>query len=365
MPERVKVLFYAPGFLFGGIESLMIGWCENFDSKRVRFDLLREQREETDAVKRLKALGGNVYSLPHFRSLPSYFKELTAFFRDHNDYDVLHAQTPNLFVFFLARMHGIRNIVIHSHTTRYNRYNISSAIKTVLNWNAKKLVTDRLACSHTAGQWMYGKNKEFTIVNNSIDTVNYLFNSDVRDTTRAALGLSENLVIGNVSRFSIPKNHLFLLEIFNEILKINPKSKLLLVGDGELRPMIEKKIADLGLGDSVILTGVRDDIPDLLQAMDLFLLPSIFEGFPVTIVEAQASSLPCVLSDAVTEETRFTDLVSFISLERPAKFWAEQVLERAAKTERTNRYEDVVKAGYDMKTTAKWLEDYYFRLAKK
>ncbi len=179
---------------------------------------------------------------------------------------------------------------------------------------------------------------------------------------REELGYSDNdFVIGHVGRFSEPKNHMFLLDVFAEVHKKDDKYKLLLVGDGELRPQIEQKIKSLGLDDFIQLTGMKSNVNRLMMAMDLFMFPSKWEGLPVSVVEAQASGLPCVISNTITDEVCVTELVTRISLDANDDEWADLVVKQKDKA-RKNTFKQIVEAGYDVKSTSRRMQEFYLKL---
>ena len=184
----------------------------------------------------------------------------------------------------------------------------------------------QLACSKEAGEWLFG-NTQFIVLNNGIDVSKYVFNQNIREEYRKILGFSDELVLGHVGRFSNQKNHNFLIDIFYEIIKINKKSKLILIGTGELENEIKEKVESLSLKEKVIFLGARADVNKIMQAMDVFILPSLFEGLPVVGVEAQASGLPCIISDTVSKDVKITDSVLQISLSLPPEEWGKKLID--------------------------------------
>ena len=196
------------------------------------------------------------------------------------------------------------------------------------------------------------------VLNNAIDTDLYTYNKEKADKVKKEFGIENKFVVGHVGRFNPQKNHEFLIAVFNEVKKVKQDSVLILVGDGDLRPGIEQKVQDLGLSEKVIFTGVRSDVNDLMQGMDAFLFPSLYEGLPVTMVEAQASGLKCIISDKVPLECKMTENVEVVKLEESPQNWAKKVL-KYEKYERQNTKEDIVKANFDIKVNAKYLQEFY------
>jgi len=201
-------------------------------------------------------------------------------------------------------------------------------------------------------------NKEYMVLNNAIDSARFRFDGMVRSEVRKELGLSHELLLGTVGNIAGEKNPFGMIEIFKHVKRSRPDAKLLWVGKGgSLLPQVEEKLREEGLRDSVILTGVRPDVDRLMQGMDVFILPSLWEGLPVVLMEAQGAGLPCFVSEAVTREAAITDLCTFLPLDAPEK-WAQAILDPAL-PERRDTSQQIRDAGYDIRTTAKWLEEFY------
>ena len=209
---------------------------------------------------------------------------------------------------------------------------------------------------------MFGENKKFTIIHNAIDSKNYKFDLEKRDNLRKSLNIENKFVIGHVGRFAYQKNHKFLINIFYELQKIEPTSVLMLVGssvnDDQFIIKAKEQVKKLNIENKVLFLGMRNDVPDLMQAMDCFILPSSFEGLPLVAVEAQSAGLKSYLSDVITDEVKITDLVEFISLKESPEHWAKQILSNRNYI-RKDMTDEVKKAGYDIKTEIKKIEKFY------
>lgn len=204
---------------------------------------------------------------------------------------------------------------------------------------------------------VFGKHK-FQIMNNAIDAKKFIYNEEVRKQKRVELGVEDKFVIGHVGRFNLQKNHEFLVKRFADFAKTNEDAILVLIGNGELQEKIKEMAKEYGIETKVKFLGLREDIPQLLQAMDLFLFPSLFEGLPVTLVEAQAAGLPCVISDMITDEIMITDQISKVSLSGNTSLWNQEIA-KYRYSKRKNTIEDIIEHGFDIEKNARWLEEFY------
>lgn len=344
----------------GGMGSFLMNLYRNIDREKVQFDFIVMGEKKQNYHKEAQELGATIYKVTGLSKNPvKYFLEIRNIIRK-NRYDIVfrHTDVATIAIDLLAaRMGGAKRRIPHSHSTDSKHVAVHKLMRPMLVASA----TDYFACSKPAAKWMYGsriaENKQYHLVKNGIDLERYVFDPDKRNAKRKELGLAdENLVIGHVGNFVYAKNHLFLLEIFAEVLKQNPSARLLLAGDGELRSEIEQKIEELDIKEQVRLLGLRNDIADLLQAMDVYLFPSVYEGLPIALVEAQASGLPCVISDTIAPESKMTEHIEAYSLKMPIEEWAQKVIEKS-KRERKDSTEILRKAGYDIKDTARFYEN--------
>lgn len=227
-----------------------------------------------------------------------------------------------------SQKNGVRVRIAHSHNKSQDK-NLKYPIKLYSKRLIPKYATHLLSCGKEAGDWMFN-GKPYTILNNAIDAQSYRFDKQIREEMREQLGFNqEDFVIGHVGRFNPQKNHNFIIDVFNFVHKKNTAAKLVLVGTGDGQKAIKEKVESLALSDSVLFLGNRTDVNKILQAMDVFLFPSLYEGLPLSIIEAQAAGLPCVISDNVPPECIKTDRVFHYSLEKPLDFWANKIIEAA------------------------------------
>ncbi|WP_169086930.1 glycosyltransferase family 1 protein [Paenibacillus sp. PL91] len=362
--KPVRILQVATVMNRGGLETMLMNYYRQMDRSKIQFDFIVHRDEEGHYDQEIIALGGKIYRMPQIKpgNYSPYFKRLDLFFKEHPYYQVVHAHINenSSFILKAAKKAGVPCRIMHSHLS-----DLGLDIKLPFRMYARLAIKDNpssyFACSKSAGKWLFGKrladSGKVVVLNNAVDVKQFSFNSSTRDAIRAELAAGDRLVIGHIGRFNEQKNHDFLIDIFKAVHDKEPNSMLVLAGEGHLRPMIEKKIERLGLSEHVKLLGVRADVSDLLQGIDIFLFPSLFEGLPVVLIEAQAAGLSCVISDTITAETDVTGRLQFIGLKQPAEYWAEQML--SASREHADTAELLRKNGYDTSTMAKWLSDYY------
>ena len=286
------------------------------------------------------------------------------FFRTHPEYKIVHVHQDCLSSVALqcAKDCGIPVRIAHSHNSNQDK-NIKYLFKRYYMRKIPETATELFACGKAAGDWMFG-GKAYQLLPNAIAAEKYIYEEEKAKKIKKELDLEKNIVIGHIGRFNPQKNHKFLIDIFEKCFEKNQKVRLMLIGDGEGRKEIENKVKERGLQDNVIFMGVRKDVPELLQAMDVFVFPSLYEGLPVTMIEEQAAGVPAVISNRVSEECIITkDLVKVEGLEETPEQWADKILKQA-KINKSDRNEEIKKAKYDVETTAKWLEEYYLKKAE-
>lgn len=358
--EPIRILHVVTYMGRGGLETMIMNYYRHIDLSRVQFDFLVHRRERADYDNEIESLGGRIYRLPRLVPWSStYHHALDTFFKTHPEYRIVHVHQDCLSSVILkaAQRNGVSVRIAHSHNSAQDK-NLKYPIKLYYRRLIPRFATDLFACGKDAGDWMFG-GAPFQILNNAVDAASYRYDKEKAGRMRHALRIPQNaLVIGHVGRFSPQKNHEFLIDVFAALYKKVENPCLLLVGDGELRPRMEEKVQALGLAAHVIFTGMRSDVPDLLQAMDRFLFPSLYEGLPVTLVEAQAAGLPCVISDRIPKDCDLTELVHRVSLDDAPALWAEQLLSSDT-SPRKDTGEQIAAAGFDITENAKQLQHYY------
>ena len=369
--DKVRVAHIMGKMVGGGVEAVVMNYYRNIDKTKVQFDFLVDEDSTDVPREEIESMGGRVIVIPPYQKLRDYLKKLQKVLKE-NQYTIVHSHINTLSVFPLygAKKSGVEVRIAHSHSTTNKKEWKKDLMKNVLRPFSKRYATNYFACSCLAGRWLFGNKTydqgEVHLINNAIEVENFLYNEKIRLQKRKELSIQKDtLVIGHIGRFVKQKNHDFLLEIFNEIHKEEPNSILLLAGTGPLLEEIKKKTEELNLENSVLFLGQRTDANELYQAMDVFLLPSLYEGLPVVGVEAQASGLLCILSTSMTKETKVLETTKFISLQQTAKYWAETILKEYANFTRTNTLKEIQKNGFDIKTEAKKLEKKYIELNKR
>lgn len=357
-----KVCCFCESWESGGIESFLNNVLQHMDLTELQVDIVSTYLGESVFAAGLEGKGVRFIELSGtLRSIRNFglFRKLLR----ENRYDVVHFnlfQGLALYYVQIAKEEGIPVRIVHSHNTAL-RKSALRPLKLLLHHISSALfsgsATDFWACSEAAGKFLFATKKRVRFIPNGIETTRFYFDVAERDAVRAEMGLTDAFVIGNVGRLCYQKNQDFLLDVFAEVLKERPESRLLLVGAGNLQGQLEEKAMQMGIADRVIFYGVTDRTERLYWAMDVLVMPSRFEGLPVTSVEAQAAGLPCVFSEAITRECDLTGAV-FLPLDAGWSAWADVVKTQYA-GERRSASELVRQAGFDTKAVAQLVETYY------
>lgn len=368
MGKTIRILQVIGIMNRGGAETMIMNLYRNINRTKIQFDFVENEGDEAVFDEEIQQLGGKIFRCPRYkgRNHFAYIKWWNSFFMSHaGEYPIVHGHIGSTAAIYLsiAKKYGAYTIA-HSHSA-----DVGSVMYRVFAYPTRYIADHFFTCSKAAGIARYGRkvgndSERCQVLNNAVDTVKFVFNPQMRQQMRSALHIKENaVVIGHVGRFVEAKNHLFLIDVFSKIFKRNSNAVLLLIGDGELRPEIERAIVEKQLDNAVILTGVRPNVWDYYQAMDVFLFPSVYEGLPVSMVEAQAAGLPCCVSANVPGDAAITDLVDYLPLESGAEKWAEIALEKVGKP-RVDMRNEIQAVGFDVASTANWLEKYYLNVVK-
>lgn len=383
----MKVIHVLGSTNLGGAESRIMDLYRNVNREEVQFDFLVHMnekayrkaiqsvaepetlREEGYFDKEIKSLGGHVYAVPRFKiyNLLSYRKAIKQFFEKHQgEYQVVHGHMTSTASIYLpvAKKAGCPVTIAHARSAGVD-HGIKGTITKLLRKNLWRKADYLFTCSKLAAQAVFGH--EAIFFPNAIETDRFCYNSQMRSEIRKELGIDENtVVIGHVGRFHYAKNHEFLLNVFNEYRKINDNCKLLMLGDGPGFESQKELAKQLGIWDKAIFAGNKSDTEKYYSAMDVFVFPSRFEGLPGTVIEAQASGIPCMISDAIAEETKVTDLILWKSIDEEPKEWAKCISELINPNADRKAYAETVKnAGFDVKTQAKHIAELYREYIEK
>ena len=364
--EPARVLQVLGGTGLGGAESRVMDSYRHLDRSRIQFDFCVHSQEEGFFDKEIESLGGHIYRVPRFRVINwmAYRKAWKAFFAAPPGYRAVHGHMTSTASIYLpiAKASGVPLTIAHARSAGVDP-GLKGMMTRFLRRNLGRKADVCLTCSRLAGEAVFGKKMveqgKVITVPNAIDAQEFAFSPDMRMRRRAELGIGEQeFVIGHVGRFGHMKNHSFLLDVFAEVCKMLPDSRLLLVGEGGLMGAVREKAVSLGLAGRVIFAGNQAQVADYYMAMDFFVFPSIFEGLPGSVIEAQAAGLRCLVSDSVTDEVLITPLASARSLGDGAAAWARDVLERR-EYERKQMAQAIKDAGFDVSDQVKFLEKLY------
>lgn len=375
--QPIRVLQIVGRMDRGGIENFIMNIYRNIDREKVQFDFLCHYGREAAFNDEIRAMGGHIYEMPAIRDethvyywkIFEYIKALNDFFKEHQEYKIIHGQMTNTASIYMliAKKYGVTTRIAHSHNS-HGKVGMLGLVTDILKKPVFKCATDLFACSEAAARYFYPesyiKAGKVKVVPNAMDAGKFRFNSDIREKMRTELGVQDKLVIGCVGRFRTEKNQAFLIDVLKEALVLESNAILLFVGDGPLENEVKQKAAHMGLGEKCIFLGIRSDVPDVMQTMDVLAMPSLFEGLPVTGIEAQASGLHVVAATGVPDEMDAIHMIDFLDLDKGAKEWADLLIKRAHE-KREDTYERISAAGYDIHTIVPWLQEFYLERAGK
>lgn len=365
MKQPIRVLHVVTIMNLGGIETFLMTLYRNIDRSKIQFDFLVHRSEKGFFDDEIKELGGRIHVVQSLnpKRVVSYCRELSSLFKKNKEYSIVHSHlnANSSLVLWIAKKNKIKNRIAHSHTDQASgkKYYLKNILRKYIN----QVSTARFACSQQAGTWLF-KDADFEVFKNSIDSKRFKFSLEKRENIRDVLKISaDSILIGNIAGFSKPKNHLFMIDVFNQYIKIRPDSKLILVGDGGMFKEVRDKVNNLRLADSVIFTGAVVNANDYLNAMDLFLFPSLFEGLGIVAIEAQCNGLPVLMTDTLPEDVEVTNLITRLNLNLCPKAWAHRInFLVSSKNNREGFEKLILDKGYDIYENAKKITNYYLSL---
>lgn len=381
--KRIYILVLITVMDRAGAETMMMNYLRYIDRNKIQMDFLINRQEKADYEKEIEGLGSKVYHMSPLYpgKFHQYKKEFRMFLRQHPQYKIIHShlEERSYFALKIAKEEGITTRIVHAHSVPRG-HNLKMIMRLYFRKRLRKYYTHAFACGENPAKWLFGTTEDVIFMRNAVDTKRFRFNASIRNKIRKSLKIKENqLVIGHIGRFVEEKNQMFLVDIFKEISRQMPDSRLLFIGGGKpkaeekYKEKVKKKVKETGLESKVCFLGVRDDIEKLIQGIDVLVMPSLSEGFPVTLVEAQSAGTPCVVSGVVSNEVNVTGELQYQSVFDDAVEWANKIVSmtqadfyRNASTggkrgqeQREEMCEKVAGAGLDIKENAKWLEEFY------
>ncbi len=357
MAKRIAQMLYSMGM--GGVENFLMNIYRNIDREKYQFDFILQTNERSYFDDKIEKLGGRIFRIPRFERHPiEHIKELKKILKE-NEYIAFHRHTASSTVFvdlLVAKECGIKRRIVHSHNTSHNQKMLNSIFKKTLYSSATK----HLACSKEAGKWLYGDRK-FEVLNNAINCDKYEFNDDIRKKYRNEFKLDDSTIaLCHIGRFNEQKNHRYLIKIFSELCRANKEYRLFLCGDGALKEEIENMCKQENIMDKVVFLGVRDDVNNVLQAMDIFLFPSLYEGLGIVLIEAQMTNLPSIVSSEIPKEAIYNDNVIQLEInDEDITKWCKEIKNVKIDNARRNMKNKELIMNYDVKSITNKLIEMY------
>ena len=364
--KKIRVLQTVSLMHQGGMENLIMNIYRNIDRNKVQFDFIVHHKEKAYFDDEIEKLGGKIYRFSFLddKNIFKYIKELNCFFKEHKEYKIIHGHLASIGFLYLsiAKKHKVPIRIAHSHGASHLK-NIKGYIKNFLFKFYKYPANRYYACSTEAGNYLF-KNKNFELIHNAINTEQFKFNEIKRQEIRKKYNIpNKDILIGHVGRFNLQKNHTFIIKIFAKILQKNKNYTLMLIGDGELKNKMMDLVKNLGIEDKVIFTGLVQNTYDYYSAMDLFVLPSLFEGLPVVGVETQANGLTTIMADNITKEVKINDNIYYLPITKIDN-WVDFILNlNFSDIENRKKKNEVVnQSNFNMKQLSKNIENKYLEL---
>lgn len=368
MSEPIRVLHILQRMEVAGVQTLLMNLYRKIDRDRIQFDFLVHYTAPQFFDKEIEAMGGKIYrfSVREDYNFLKYYKDLNKFFKEHKEYKIVHGHMHTLGGVYLhvAKKRGVPVRIAHSHTNATQK-DAKQFVKILMNHLYAMDANVLFACSSAAGKYMFGS-KQFEVINNAIITDNFVYSEASRQSKRRELNIEDKFVIGSVGRFELQKNQQFTVEVFEKISKVRPDSVLLLIGTGSMQDKIKALVAEKGLKEKVMFLGNRSDVAELYQAMDVFVMPSLFEGLGIVAVEAQAAGTPVVCTDTLPVEINVSPLIYRLSLDKSVWEWAEMIMQAVNNPQsHQNMKSYIIEANYDMDVLAKKIQTFYIDSVRK
>lgn len=347
-------------FELDGITNVIMNYYRAMDKKDMKIDFVVPNKVNDRLKCEIENNGGKIYQIEMRNRNPfKYIWKLSKLIKK-GKYDIVHVHGNSCTLaveMYAAKIGGAKVRIPHSHNSTCDHKIIHRILRRVFDYN----YTHAFACGEKAGKWLYNE-KPFIVINNGINVNQYIYDAKIREEYRRKYKLQGKKVVGHIGRFSYQKNHEFLIQVFNELYKVDNNYRLVLIGEGALRKEIEQQIKELNLEKAIILVGKSLEVPQLVQAMDMVIMPSRFEGLPLTLLETQTACIPCFVSDTISKEVAITDLIEFISLEKSAGEWAHYINGKSFKDRNKIKdtiYNKIIDSGYSIEDNAKKLKSIY------
>ena len=357
---KKNICYFVNSLVNGGVEAVLYNYLSRMDLSDSKIIFITNFPNNEKCCKKFEELGANIYEAPSKRKIVSYIRYVSKILKKEN-INIIHTHLGlnNFLPSFIGWINRVPVRISHSHVYKKGKKSISEKIRSWLN---NKFSNYYMACGKKAGEYMYGSKKGFYLLKNAIDIEKYLYNEKIRKSKRKELNLVDKNIYLNIGRFSKQKNQLFLIDIFKEIIKSDKKAHLIMVGgDGELYDSIMNRISEYKLNQSITILKNRNDVNEIYQAADVFLLPSLLEGFPLVSLEAQSSTLPMILSSEITKEAKINDNVYYLPID-DAKKWASQALSCIKSGSRKKIENKMIKSKYNIDLSYLDLENKYTKL---
>ena len=325
--KTIRILNIVPNMRAAGIETFIMNVYRNIEREKVQFDFLVHDEKKEFFDDEIENLGGKIHRLTFKddKNIFKYIKDLNNFFKNHKEYQIVHGHMQSMMPLYLliAKINKVPIRIAHSHNGNYEK-TLKGFILHVFSRFSKLFSTHNWACSKIAGEYLFGKSK-FDIYYNGINVEKFKYDLNLRENVRKKFNIENKIVLLHVGRFELQKNHEFLINLFEKYCSINKNAILLLLGEGKLKNKIQDLVSAKGLKDNVIFMGIRDDVNEIMQAADFFLLPSLYEGLPVVGVEAQYSNIRCLFSNTITEEVKISNQAIFLKTNDEYDSWIKSI----------------------------------------
>lgn len=366
--KPIRILHVLGDLNLGGAEALVMNIYRNIDRDRIQFDFVIHTENECAYNQEIRNMGGNIFAVPRYNGLNhlKYSKAWNRIFSEKK-YNIIHCHVRSTaaIILYIAKRYGIYTIS-HAHNTSEER-TLRGLCKRLYEIPIRYVADSFFACSYDAGKWQFGKRicsgDDFFILKNGISIDKFVYDESIRQKVRSSLNIGNQCVIGHVGRFDLQKNHKKLLHIYKELLKLDENNLLILVGTGKLEATIKEQARALKIYDKILWLGTRTDVNELMQAMDIFVFPSLFEGLGIVLIEAQAAGLPCIVSNTIPKEACISTLVEKMDVNKSSLEWAEQIANiKHNGVVRESPIDQLYKSGYCIIDTVKWLENFYLMI---